>query len=132
MLEAGARVALTSAALRVLPYCVASSSPGREYEDADSLMARTLAGWMKRLTPPAPGLTLTMLTAWVEVLRSAHTGQVIRALLEHPGAADVIASLLTRGQVEAAVEGAGPELAAAKAAWGAATEALGQAFVEAG
>ena len=163
MLAPGDRITAVLAGIRHLPHFVASATSGSDFESADSLLSSKLAQWVRTIEPPstsssdasssatssAPGAapamtrTLEVLNCWLVELQQRHPGHVIRALLQHPGASDVISALLLRGETEAAaaealaVDGVNVDedvKAAAKkdaALWRTTTDTLGRAFVEA-
>jgi hypothetical protein len=146
MLHPADRVTAVAAGMRHLPHFVASAVAGTEAEEADAALSAALAKWIKT-TMPVPGAAggpLSILCQWVAELHLGHTGPIIRALLQHPGASDAISALLFRGEAlakaQTPAEDAAPpaegDIAAetsAKevAAWAAVTEALGTAFAEA-
>ena len=120
MLPPESRIAAVTAGMRSLPYFVASAVAGKDADEADAALATALAGWVKTLSPPAPAAAangaskasvLGMLTSWLTELATSHSGGTIRALLNHPGASEVISALLFRGEAEATA--AGTEAAAA-------------------
>jgi hypothetical protein len=156
MLAPGDRITAVLAGIRHLPHFVASATSGSDFESADSLLASKLAQWVRTVEPVASSLepttpgtspamtrTLEVLNCWLLELQQRHPGHVIRALLQHPGASEVISALLLRGETEAAaaealanqgtdVDEAIKEAAKSDSAlWRLTTDTLGRAFVEA-
>ena len=158
MLAPGDRITAVLAGIRHLPHFVASATSGTDFENADSLLASKLAQWVRTIEPPSisdssssssSGVassftrTLEVLNCWLLELQQRHPGHVIRALLQHPGASEVISALLLRGETEAAAAEAlssdsvnvdeDIKAAARKDAslWRTTTDTLGRAFVEA-
>jgi hypothetical protein len=70
---------------------------------------------------------MPVLNTWLREL-AAHSGAIVRALLQHPIASEVITNLLTRGQQAADLL---PEGSSLVTVWRETTEALSQAYVEA-
>ena len=163
MLAPGDRATAVLSGLRHLPHFVASAAAGADAEAADAALGAALAAWVRALMPEAAAegagagagagaggrSVLSLLNSWIEELQTRHPGAVIRALLQHPGASDVISALLLRGETEAAgaealalavgdggaqADGAGAAAAEARAdaaRWRAVTDLLGRSFVEA-
>ena len=149
------RVAAVAAGMRHLPYVVASAVVGADAEEADAALAAFLGRLVKNVIAPAPAAppvrsedetpqelhaaaasaatvaSLEMLNVFLDELNKNHAGAIVRALLQHPGASEVISNLLFRGEHEAGAAESVPAAAAATAKWRATTESLGRAFVEA-
>ena len=141
MLTTVDRSSLVHGALRHLPHVVASAAVGSDAEEADAALGSSLVAWIRGCAASVGTSPLATLTSWVREMHGAHSGTIIRALLAHPGASDVISAVLTLGEEEAgrlgtvdsgADEAAGKAIAASVDEWRAVTEALGRAFVEAG
>ena len=146
MLSQEQRARVIAGGLRHLPHYVASAAGGAEAEEADAALAAALAGWVRGAGPPAPAHpagVLPLLTAWLAELHAHQPGRVVRALLNHPGASEVISALLVRGEAEATAAAAAaaalqgqPQaqqaalILSAVAQWRECTEAVAHAFVE--
>lgn len=137
MLSVNDRTTLGIAGMRHLPYFVASTGGGKDAETADSTLSQTLATWIRTWMNNTTTNNLGMLNVWITELQQKHNGSVIRALLQHPGASDVISALLTRGEGEANTMGnpsdgtvLSEEGKESIQMWRTVTDALGRAFVE--
>jgi Topoisomerase II-associated protein PAT1 len=151
MLAPADKVSAVTQCLAQLPHVVASTIVGQDATDADELLTRILAQWTLlhplSLLPVSSSLpsskypsSLSIYTEWVETLHTSHSGALIRALLGHPGASEVISNILRAGEeAAAALESmdAGSVPAAEKEsiqhqinAWRIHTEKLGKNFVE--